>query len=362
MVLLIEMMSLKVAAQNITYEYKWYKYYEPVEGKIIGTLPHINRWNTAEKFKELRYRWGFSHILFGVGLGYYKMVMAKQSGYEPSTNIMMSIEPSAYTEASIYDPCWAYYIDEPADREIPFNSVLDIRIWLQANFPNSLFAISGYKRNSDLKNYTNLLSDKVLFSSYKHWWEFLGFWISVPIDPDQRPDWSDMRSLFGDKFSMTWMSANADMSSYEELIGHAKNLGLQGLWLYQDMFGTEVDDANLDRFCTAAAYEGFLQAKFQQVRDEYVDGNFSSRQFVGPEYSSIPPTFDHSNVSLKSITVDNNRIDNYFASTKLSAGEPNYFIVPENKSSTFNSNNEIILKPGFHSENGSYFRAYISKE
>jgi hypothetical protein len=352
----------EIFPQNITYQYNWYKYYIPVPGKILGTFPHENRWGDIQKFKELKYRWGFNYILFGIGNGNDRLSMVKQVGYTPSTNILMSVEANYYQPAIQYDECWGYYIDEPADRLIPFNTVQSMRDYLKSNFPNSLFVISGYKRNSDLIDYTNLLADKVLFSSYVHWWEFLGFWISWPVDPDQRDDWTDMKNLFGSKFSMTWMSANQDMSAYNSLLGHARNLGLEGVWLYQDPVGTEVDDGNLTAFCDAAVSSGFLTSYYQQVRDCYVNGNLIGRQFVGPPYSSIPSVYDHSNRVFNDMLVTNDRIDDYFASNSIAAGNPYYYIVPALKKATFNSNNEIILKAGFEAQKGCEFRAYISRE
>jgi len=359
LLLLLILFASKLFAQNVSYVYSWYKYYEPVEGKIVGIWPHLNKWNDIQKLKDLKYKWGFNYIAFWPGLGHDKFDMIKQTGYSPSTNIMVLLEVSNYHDAAQYEKCWGYYIDEPADRKIPFYSVLTMKNWLKSNFPNSPFIISGYKRNSDLINYTNSLADKVLFSSYIHWRKFLGIWISWPINTDQRSDWTDMKNLFGNKFSMTLISANDDLSEYNQLLGHAKNLGLTGVWLYQYSEGIEANDDNINSFCNAAANNGFLSAKFQQVRDRYISGIFAGRQFVGPIYSSIPASYNHSDLVFNNITVTNNLIDNYFASNSITAGE---YIIPASKNSSFNSNNQIILKPGFHAQLGSEFRAYITKE
>jgi hypothetical protein len=351
----------KAFPQAINYQYNWYKYYTPVEGKIIGIWPHLSRWNNIERLKELKYRWGFNFLAFWSWLGKDIFENAKQLGFNPSTNIMRIVEPDNYQDAIEFNQCWAYYLDEPADRGIPFTMVSIMKDWLKTNFANSLFVISGYKRNSDLINYVNALADKVLFSSYVHWWEILGYWVSWPEDPDQRSDWTDMKNLFGSKFSLTWINANKDLSEYEGLVGHAANLGQNGIWFYEYDPETEVDDNNFERFANACTTRDFLRANYQQVRDLYSDGNFISRQFVGPSYSSIPHTFDHSNYVFSNTTVTNNRIDDYFATNILTAGFPYLFIIPSSKRSTLNSNNEIILKPGFEAQSGCEFRAYISK-
>jgi hypothetical protein len=236
-----------------------------------------------------------------------------------------------------------------------------MKAWLKTYYVNALFIISGYKRNSNLINYTNLLADKVLFSSYIHWRNILGIWISWPVDPDQRSDWTEMKDLFGNKFSLTWTSAYNDLSEYNQLLGHAKNLGLTGIWLYQYNEGVEADDNNINSFCLAAVSGGFLNANYQQVRDCYIDGIFTNSQFVGPPYSSIPASYNHNDRVFADITVTNNRIDDYYAMNSITAGDPYYYIIPVLKKSSFNSNNEIKLKPGFHAQLGCEFRAYITE-
>ena len=347
--------------QNVTYVYNWYKYYEPVEGKIVGIWPPGGIWNDIQLVKDVKYRWGFNYITFWPGLELDKFNMAKQVGYLPSTSMMMIIEQSNYLDVAQYEECWAYYLDEPADRNIPFNTVQTMKVWLKTDYPNAPFIISGYKRNSDLIHYTNLLADKVLFSSYIHWWKFLGLWTSWPINIDQRSDWTDMKNLFSNKFSMTWISKNDDLSEYIQLLNHAKNQGLEGIWLYHyspDL----VDEDNVNSFCEAAVSGGFLGANYQQVRDCYIDGDFASRQFVGPSYSLIPTTYNHIDRVFTNTTVTNNRIDDHFASNSITAGSPYFYIIPALIQSSFNSNNEIKLKPGFHAQLGCEFRAYITQE
>ena len=51
-------------------------------------------------------------------------------------------------------------------------------------------------------------------------------------DYDQRPDWSDMKTRYGSsKFSMTWINTK-EITEFDDLFGHAKNLGLNGVWVY----------------------------------------------------------------------------------------------------------------------------------
>lgn len=361
LILIIIFPYRQILPQDTTYIYSWYKYYEPVDGKIIGIWPHKNRWN-FQKLKELKYRWGFNYITFWPLLyGRDKFDTLKQLGYNPLTNMMMILQIGNFQDAAKYENCWGYFLDEPSDRRIPFHSVQNMRTWLKKKFPTGLFIISGYKRNSDFINYTNSFADIVTFSAYIHWRKVLGIWISWPINTDQRSDWTDMKNLFGNKFSMTWVSANNDLSEYSRLLGHAKNLDLKGVWLYQWSDGPEADDNNINSFCNAAASNGFLKSKFQQIRGQYVNGILTKRQLVGPSYSSVPAKYNHSDLIFKNKTVTNNMDDDYFASNSITAGEPYKFIIPASRSSSFNSNNQIILKPGFHAQLGSEFKAYITK-
>jgi len=209
-----------------------------------------------------------------------------------------------------------------------------------------------------------------MFSSYKHWWlTVLGIWFSWPENPDQRSSWIDMKNRFGSKFSFTWIGAHRDFididdHEYNDLLAKAKELQLSGIYLYQlEPMESEVSDANLESFANAASIHGFSNKLYQQVRDLNNSGVFVNRKFVGPKYlSAIPETYDHSIFTFENYTVTNNRIEDYFADTKIVAGAPYFYIIPELKSSSFNSYHEIRLKPGFHAVHGSVFRAYIGDD
>ena len=363
--LLILYLSLSVTLLSQTSaEFTWSNYYEPIENKILGIWPHNSRFLDIKRLKELRYRWGFNHALLArsLGLSYYNKLT--EAGYDP-TNIMKQIKQDTYI-ANVEDipPLWAYYIDEPADRGenlTVWNIATD---WIKSNNPTTKIVISGYKRNEFLRDYVDTISDYVMFSSYKHWESILGIWF--PGDEDQREDWEDMKTLFGNKFSLTWVGAHRDYTDpfeYNDLLAKAKELQLRGVYLYQlEPMDTEVSDANLESFANAASINGFSNKLFRQVRDLSISGTFINRKFAGPAYVAIPNTFDHSVLIFEDYTVTNNRIEDYFAETRIVAGAPYYYIVPESKSSSFNSYGEVRLKPGFHAASGSTFRAYIGDE
>lgn len=344
-----------------SFEESWTKYYEANDNKILGIWPHNNRFTDISKLKELKYRWGFNNILLHVNYGIDKYNLVVNAGFD-SLSIMRRIKQDTYMENVESIPeTWAYFIDEPADLNENLTVWKSITDWIKNKYSDSKIVISGYKRDDFLKDYVNTIGDIAMFSSYKHWWEFLGFWISVPEDPDQRPDWSDMKNLFGNKFSLTWIGAHKDLSEYNGLLEKAHNLGLTGVFLYEpEPKDNEVDDNNLEQFSEAAVNHGFMKKYFQQVRDTYVGGVLQNRKLVGPPYlSNIPNEFDHSELRFQDYVVTNNRIEDYFAETKITAGSPYIFKIPASKNASLNSNHEIIMKPGFHAEYGSQFKAYI---
>lgn len=351
-------------SQNVTYEFGWIKYYAAKENRIVGIWPHWNRWNNVEKLKELRTKWGFNNVLAYPIASVYNNVLA--AGYEPS-QIMLFFKPEAgydYTELLQFPQSYAYYVDEPSDRGYSLSWLSDAKQFISNNFPGSQLFISGYKRNSAMANHVSI-ADHVLFSSYKHWWLLFGLWVSCcPENPDQRSDWTDMKNLFGSKFSTTWIGAHRDLSEYNVLLGHAQNLGLNSVWLYQhEPLGGEVDDNNLEAFSSNAALKNYLNVFYQQVRDELHDGILINRQFVGSPYQNeIPSTFDHTDISLMNMSITNDRIDDYYAYYKITAaGNNSFFVVPEGKSASLNSNSNVVLKPGFHAKSGSHFRAYLNE-
>jgi len=346
------------------YEEKWTKYYEPIENKIMGIWPHNNRFTDVSKLKELKYRWGFNHILLArsLGLEYYNKII--EAGFD-STKIMKQIKQDTYLENIESLPQMsAYFIDEPSELGENFTVWNIITDWIKDKHPDSKIVLGGYKRNNTFKDYVNTMADNVMFTSYKHWWEFLGIWTSWPENLDQRSDWTDMQNIFGNKFSFSWVGAHKDLSEYDDLLGKAKNIQLSGVYLYQlEPFENEVDNNNLEKFSNAASNHGYLNTNWQQVRELYIGGMLINRKLMGFSYSSaIPDNFDHSIMRFEDYIVTNNRIEDYFAEAKIIVGDSYYYIVPANKNSSFNSNSEIILKDGFHSEYGSEFRANIGDE
>ncbi|MFC2084493.1 3-coathanger stack domain-containing protein [Bacteroidota bacterium] len=362
--LILIFVSGSIHCQDSTIEFSWIDYYQPAEGKEVGIWPNFKQWADPVLLKELRLNWGFNYVLAypDTTPRIYETIL--NSGYD-STRIMVKVNPEGeYTIETLskYPASWGYYVDEPAEREYKLSWFSELKHIVNQNYPSAKLVTSGYKRNSDFRNFGNI-ADIVMFSSYKHWWEFLGFWVACcPEDQDQRPDWSDMQGIFGSKFSTTWIGAHRDLNEYEDLLGKARNLGLNSVWLYQHQLPDDELDYNLKKFAESAHSMGFYDRYYQQVRNLYLGDSLINHQFVGFTYlNEIPTEFDHSTMVFNDYTVTNERTEDYFAHTEIVAGSPFFFIVPAGKNASFNTNNSIRLKPGFHAEKGSSFKAYITK-
>jgi len=201
-------------------------HYEPKDGKYVGVCPLEN---TFSNFSELRNKWGYSKLYIDPYQNIYDNAIA--AGYTLN-DILISLTgiPDNQRAGKItqFGNAYAYYIGEPADQN---HSMGGIRNALISNGFTSLFVIDGYKRTYGL-NVCVEQADKVLFSSYHHWYELLsGVWVSWPYNSDQRPDWSDMKNRYGSKFSMTWINTK-EIEEFDVLFGHAQNLGLIAVWIY----------------------------------------------------------------------------------------------------------------------------------
>lgn len=247
--------------------YGWGRdHFEPKAGKLVGVWPYEY---TLANLTTLRTKWGYSHIFFGYDFDNSKWNIVTSAGYTLD-KIMISVGQIAdANRASLISQrgnAYAYYVGEPADQN---HSMGGVRSALNQYGYTSLFVIDGYKRTYGL-DYAVQMSDKVLFSSYHHWWETLpGVWVSLPYNLDQRSDWSDMKNRYGNKFSMSWINTS-EISEFYNLFGHAANLGLNGVWIYGYMY--EEDEIyypnphyndQWENISNAAFYSGFLR-KFEQ--------------------------------------------------------------------------------------------------
>ncbi len=179
---------------------------------------------------------------------------------------MASMQIKNYKEkVDNYGNIFAYYIDEPVKHDHP--SYENLSKYIHEN-TDAYFITGDYKRSFYLEDYARY-ADYVMFTSYKNWVYILGFYI--PWGLDQRPSWSDMKKEYPEKFMMTWIGAHRDTLEYEQLLGHAQNLGLKGIWYFQSWDSTdEYSDYNIANFSEAAWQTGWMIKTERKFIYEYI--------------------------------------------------------------------------------------------
>ncbi len=243
-----------------SFSYGQTKKYIPVQGKVIGIWPHNNRFTSVEKLAELKYRWGFEHLLVAAIYGKKEIELAYKAGFE-STNIMLQIflpDYSANREKVLNairesGKIGAYYFDEPISRK---HSIIDflklIKILSDEGFyPHGKFVVSEI--NEYRAKSIEFLVDDILYSGYGGV-ENQAF--------GRKKSWTEWKQVLGNKLNMVWISSLEDSSDYRSLFKAVKELGMHGVWFYQleplDS-DKECDDSNFEKFCEAAVEFGFLE-------------------------------------------------------------------------------------------------------
>jgi hypothetical protein len=349
--LLISFLPNKILPQAT---YEWKDYFEPVPGKIVGIWPTWSRWETVDKLKELKYKFGFDYLLLYPGVP-YSYDNAINAGYT-NNKIMFKIGYDEHTNWELvynYQPIFAYYFDEPLYHGVPFVTYRDLCQTLHNFSPSTLNIFGEWDAYDQLDEFA-AVADKIMCSGFDN--------NTLWVDPDQRSLWTSFRNVFGTKFNMTWIGAHKDESDYGELCGHASNIGLTGIWLFQTLESNDAN-SNIYNFCTAAWNAGYLLKKYQMLHNEYINGVLIKKQNWGPLWSTgnmndwytANTTTDY---TINSVTVTNNRIDDYYSNKSIVA---NTFVVPSSKHATLNAEQNIWLKPGFHAQSGSKFAAYIKQ-
>lgn len=237
-------------------KYYWeFDHYETTPGKIVGILPTPERFSSVQRLAEVRNKWGFCNIL--AYEGYLGVVFNPSVGYDVN-HTMLFIDPSWWNWKGtiINNPTtYAYYVDEPVTGHGSGTGVQymqNAHSWIQTNRPGSIL-VSGetvpgnawlFQNSTEMVLCTRYCVDGSYFCMY----------------PDQRPLWSDFKSLLPIKFTSTWIGAHADLSSYDELLGHASNLGLTSVWLYQQDDNTDAySDNNISTFSHYAWKWGWMR-------------------------------------------------------------------------------------------------------
>ena len=236
--------------------------FEPVEGKVVGIWPHENKLKSPEKLNELKNKYGFNYILVAAPYGEEWLSSVRKSEYD-FDHVMKQLyygdlvgRPDWFwNNVKETGKVWAYYFDEPISRKFPYTGIVNLMAELanKGLYPHAQFVIGELDERKAIR--FDKLSEVHMYS---------GYGTRGKMGLDQVEYWHTWRDFLGDKFSMVWVSTIEDSLEYGTLLKAARDMNMQGVWLYQYEpleADKETSDANLMRFCEAAAEYGFLKVK-----------------------------------------------------------------------------------------------------
>jgi len=238
------------------------KTYEVIEGKIVGIWPHNDRFQSQERLKELKERWGFNYLLIAAIYGVKEKSLAAQSGFD-SDQIIYQVylpdyiqnEKSELQKIRDIGKIWAYYFDEPISRSHSYLQFLKLLSFLSEEelYPHAKFIVGEL----DEKKAASVLKfvDQITYSGYGN---------SKNIGADQVKTWGEWQSFIGEKFGMPWISADQDSNEYRTLFKAARDLKFNSILFYELEplpSGQEISNSNFEKFCEAAVEFGFMKIK-----------------------------------------------------------------------------------------------------
>lgn len=262
-----------------------YSVYVPQKQKSLGIW--TSQENSSLVFqKYFKQRMGFSSIMVSPFdslwmLSDINFVNAIAAGFERENVWILTPRYNYEWVKNNIDP-YKYYIDEPVEHDCFGNptaagltnvytpdELKTIYDTVHSSNHETVFAISGYKRCSHLKAAVHN-TDLIFYSSYDEWndsgiplcfisygWgdDIESFWIKD--SDDQWNSWKDMKKIFGDKFTKTWVKAGE--KDFHRLFETADDLELNEIFLYA--FET-TDTSKISTFCRVAFNYGWLKKSY----------------------------------------------------------------------------------------------------
>lgn len=193
-------------------------------------------------------------------------------------DMMIAVHP--YNWQSVIDNYSAgfYYVGDPADHECDgewnteWGECLNLIPQIHNHCGGSKLVVDGHKLCPHFIEVVND-ADIVMYSSY-HTYYWIGTtecWSDWPYNcGDQRDNWTAFRSTCGAKFCETWIGGHqcTDQDPHNgclhgdgneeipNLLGHASNLGLTGVWLF---CGCGTETSRIEMFCYHAWNNHYLR-------------------------------------------------------------------------------------------------------
>jgi hypothetical protein len=242
--------------------YWLFDHYENVSGKIVGILPRADTWDNINKLWYLKDTLGFNSIVAVET----KINHCIQAGYSSQTIMIggFNLNNNDYQRVvQLYPGFLGYYTDEPiSDQGLECIDARLALLWFRYflnnnNSSNSLLVVGETIHDLwGFRYYSSCIADRaniLMCTRYIN-----GFpW----YEDDQRPIWTDWKSAYPTEFKWTWISYHSDYNEFSDLLGHAINLSLQGVWLYQygDGLPSNLERNRLESYSLNAWRWGWLR-------------------------------------------------------------------------------------------------------
>lgn len=205
--------------------------YHSITNKIVGIWPKQNAsWSYNQTtLGSLKNTYGYSKIFLNRASIYANTVynphdiLAGGNGCDPDGIINSYSDFDTTSSGSL----WGLNTNEPIsvqgyNNSSAFNNLLVTKTWWQQKFGSNSKIIVGETNQFDAF-YTSGVADYLNCTRYTRY--------SWGID-DQRGLWDQFNDYFNTQFDHLWISGDLDYDEIDVLIGHAKNINKNGIWLY----------------------------------------------------------------------------------------------------------------------------------
>lgn len=250
--------------------------YHPISGLVVGicptgsiNYPQFKFWQYDRNILTvLKSKYGFSKI------NLEPMAIEENNNVVYFANEIMAGISFDYTAVTTHfsnyhlGTLWAAFIDEPmhdASNVSECRQVLtNLKTWWKNNIGSSSLFIGGETTKNLAHEFDDIVDyiNSTVYTDYQYLTPyFLCGLCYIPTEDDQRDVWTDFNSSFGNKFNHLWISATSDPGEMDQLIGHAHNMGKNGIWLYAGDWGMTDQSCwdAINEFCYFAFTSSYLR-------------------------------------------------------------------------------------------------------
>lgn len=250
--------------------------YHPISGLVVGicptgsiNYPQLKFWQYNRNIlTALKSKYGFSKI------NLEPMAIEENNNVVYLANEIMAGISFDYTAVTTHfsnyhlGTLWAAYIDEPMHKASNVSEcrqvLTNLKTWWKNNIGSSSLFIGGETTKNLAHEFDDIVDciNSTYYTDYQYLTPyFLCGLCYIPTEDDQRDVWTDFNSSFGNKFNHLWISATSDRGEMDQLIGHAHNMGKNGVWLWAGDFGLTDQSCwdAINEFCYFAFTSSYLR-------------------------------------------------------------------------------------------------------